>query len=172
MEIKFGKIGALVSILFTLIIALGVVYFAYQLYLEYTFFPDLVLGLVLVVLGYFTLKPSLLSYFVLNFSKDHKLIVTRPFYKVTIFENAIQKHTLNLKEVDNVLIVIPQRPSAPANYLFFMKEHTGKASLLLYFDEKEGEVIKKHLKKSKVNTSQKNILDVKYDSMIGVSTLY
>jgi len=89
-----------------------------------------------------------------------------------MFENAIQNHTIDLKLVEKVLIVTPERPSAPKNYLFFVKENTGKASLLLYFDEKEGVIVKKQLKKSKITMVNEKIEDIKYDSMIGVSTLY
>jgi hypothetical protein len=172
MQLKFGKTGAVVSIFFTLLLGVGLVYFFHSLYLEYKFFPDVVLCLLLSVLGYLSLKPSLLSYFVLTFSKDHQLTIERPFYLFRLFENAIQNLTIDLKEVEKILIVIPERPSAPANYLFFMKENTGKALLLLYFDEKEGEQIKKRLKASKVRFAKENITDINYDSMIGVSTLH
>ncbi|MFT6746447.1 MAG: hypothetical protein ACJAZ2_000786 [Glaciecola sp.] len=171
MELKFGKTGAVVSVFFLLVIALGVLHFGYQLYLEYQLFPDLIAFIVLAILGYLMLKPSFLSYSVLSFSKDHKLTITRPFYKIKMFENAIQKHTLDLKEVEKVLVVIPERPSAPANYLFFMKGNTGIASLILFFDEKEGESVKKKLKGSKVPLVQSKILNIKYDSMLGLSTL-
>ena len=171
MELNFGKTGAIVSIVFLLVIAFGVYYFGHELYLEYSIFPDLIVFVALVIVGYLMLKPSLLSYFVLTFSKDHKLTISRPFYKIKMFENAIQKFTLDLKQVEKVLIVIPERPSAPANYLFFMKENTGKAAMILYFDEKEGKSIKPKLKSAKVLVSQENIQDINYDAMLGLTTL-
>lgn len=170
-QVKFGKTGSLVSVTILGVVLWGLVLFLLRLQDDFNVFPNLVTFIVLSVAGYFILKPCLLSYFVLSFSKDHQLNITRPFYKFDLFENAIRNYTLDLKEIEKVLVVIPERPSAPENYLFFMKGNTGIASLILYFDEKEGKIVKQKLKASKVTISQKNILDLKYDSMIGVSTL-
>jgi len=172
MQLKFGRAGAIVSGVFTLLIAAGICYFAIQLFSDFSFFPDLVLFLLLAICGYFTLKPSLLSFFVLTFSKGHQLTISRPLYKINLFESTFAKFNIDLKEVEKLLIVKPERPSAPFNYLFFMKGNTGKASLVLYFDEKEGVLVKRQLKKSNLRAVNSKMSEVDFDSYLGVNTLY
>jgi hypothetical protein len=172
MQLKFGRAGAIVSGLFTFLVGAGVFYFAAKMYSDFNFFPDLVLFLLLIIGGYFTLKPSLLSFFVLTFSKGHQLTITRPIYKVNLFANSFINFSIDLKEVEKLIIVKPERPSAPFNYLFFMKGNTGKASLVLYFDEKEGVLVKRQLKKSNLKAEHAEMSEVNFDSFLGVSTLY
>lgn len=171
MQFKFGKVGSLMSMLMTVGLYAIAVYFLLKLRDEFVLFPNLLIPVLLVGISYFSLKPSFLNYFILDFTKDKKLHITRPFYKVKIFEDNFQNYSVDLTQVEKVLIVIPERTYLPANYLFFMKGNNGKAALLLNFDKKEGEQIKKRLKAAKVSTAQKNVLDIPYDSMIGVRTL-
>ncbi len=172
MKLIFGKTGAIVSLAVSLSIIGSLSLYIRSAMDSFTFFPNGLLSLVLVGLGFFFFRTGMLNYFVLSFNKDQTLVITRPYYKIPLFENAIQKHTVDLKEISKVMIVIPERTYLPANYLFFNKENLIVAKVHLTFDEKEGEGVKAKLRQHKVKCKEVNVLDVNYDSMKGVTTLY
>lgn len=95
---------------------------------------------------------------------------SRPFYPFQFIDNAPNKLDIDLKKLEKVLIVIPERTYLPANYLFFEKGNNGRAFLLLTFDEKEGKAVKKQFKKHQVKHRQVKIQDINYDAMVGLNT--
>ena len=172
MKMKVGKVGALVSLVLFVLILFGIFHFGSRLWFHYNLFPDLLLMFLLLILGYLSLKPSLLGYVELSFIKKGQLQVSRPFYLVKLFEDTYQHHTIVLKELAYVMIVKPERASAPDNFLFFMRANSAKATLVMYFDEKEAKPLVKKLSQAKIIIKRTHILDVDYDAYLGASTLF
>lgn len=171
-ELNFGKTGAIVSWFILLVVLVFLIYFSVRFQKQPVLFPHLIVIVLLGIVGYLILKPCFLNYFVLKFYPKNQLQIIRPWYRFNWFENAIRDYTIDLKELEVLKIVIPERSYLPANYLFFIKGNHGKAALHLNFDEKEGKLVKSKLKRAKVKMTEHDINSIKYESLLGVSTKY